>query len=178
VTRRVVLVAGALLTLGAAPPRAVTPAAATRAANRAPRHNTHIAHTRMVVEGTMVVARIRMFRDDLQKALKRTVGDDPASQAALRAYINGAFGVTADGTRLSAEIADSGGDTEGDQPIWWALVQWKATRPVKSVGLKVHLLFDTFSDQQNVVVLNKQPGDERRSLYFQAGDRTEQVIKF
>ncbi len=176
-TRRVALVAGALLMLGAAPPRA-EPSPSAAAAAAAVRHNTHIAHTRMVVEGPMVVARIRMFRDDLQKALKRTVGDDAASQAALRAYINGSFGVTADGARLTAEIADSGGDTEGDQPIWWVLVQWKAARPVKSVGLKVHLMFDTFSDQQNVVVLNKQPGDERRSLYFQAGDRTEQVIKF
>ena len=126
-TRRVALVVGALLMLGAAPPRAVPPATAKRAA----RHNTHIAHTRMVVEGTMVVARIRMFRDDLQKALKRTVGDDAASQAALRAYINGSFGVTADGARLTAELADSGSDTEGEQPIWWVLVQWKAARPVK-----------------------------------------------
>jgi len=173
VTRRVALVAGALLMLGAAPPRAA-PVAPTPAA----RHNTHIAHTRMVVEGTMVVARIRMFRDDLQKALKRPVSDEPAAQAALRAYINGSFGVTADGARLTAELADSGGDTEGEQPIWWVLVQWKAARPVRTIGLKVHLLFDTFSDQQNVVVLNKQPGDERRSLYFQPGDRTEQVIKF
>lgn len=169
-TRRVTLVAGALLMLGAAPPRpAPVPAA---------RHNTHIAHTRMVVEGTMVVARIRMFRDDLAKALKRPVSDDAASQAALRTYINGAFGVTADGVKLTAELADSGGDSEGDQPIWWVLVQWKAARPVKVIGLKDHLLFETFNDQQNVVVLNKQPGDERRSLYFQPGDRTEQVIKF
>jgi len=174
VTRRVALVAGALLLLGAAPPRAVPPASTAPAA----RHSTHIAHTRMVVEGPMVVARIRMFRDDLQKALKRPVTDDPAVRAALGAYLNGSFGVTADGARLTAEIADSGGDTEGDQPIWWVLVQWKAARPVKVIGLKVHLLFDTFSDQQNIVVVNKQPGDERRNLYFQPGDRTEQVLKF
>jgi hypothetical protein len=30
-----------------------------------PRHNMHVANTRMVVEGAVVVARVRMFRDDL-----------------------------------------------------------------------------------------------------------------
>ena len=40
------------------------------------------------------------------------------------------------------------------------------------------MLFDSFEDQQNLVVVNKQPGDDRRTLYFQGGDRTEQVVKF
>ncbi len=165
---RAVLAAGSLLTLGASPPHAAP----------ATRHDMHIAHTRMVVEGTMVVARVRMFRDDLEKGIKRKVTDEAAAQAAVSAYIGQTFGVTADGARLTAEVVDSGGDAEGDQPIWWVLVQWKAARPIHTVGLKVHVLFDTFNDQQNVVVLNKQPGDERRSLYFQPGDRTEQVVTF
>jgi hypothetical protein len=132
----------------------------------------------MVVEGTMVVARVRMFRDDLQKAVKLRPSDEPAAQAAVSAYIARSLGVSADGVRLTAEVVDSGGDTEGDQPVWWVLVQWKAARPVRTLGLKVHVLFDAFDDQQNIVVLNKQPGDERRSLYFQTGDRTEQVVRF
>ena len=67
---------------------------------------------------------------------------------------------------------------DGDQPVWWVLVQWKAVRPVTVLGLTAHVLFDTFDDQQNIVVVNRQPGDERRSLYFQTGDRTEQIIRF
>ncbi len=47
-----------------------------------------------------------------------------------------------------------------------------------SLGLKVHVLFDTFGDQQNIVILSRQPGDERRSLYFQPGDLKEQVVRF
>ena len=143
-----------------------------------PAHNTHIAHTRIVLEGPVVIARVRMFRDDLEKALKLKITESPAVQKAVGAYVGKNFGVSADGAPLVPEVVDSGGDTDGDQAIWWVLVQWKAARPVKALGLKVHVLFDTFDDQQNIVVVNRQPGDDRRSLYFQPGDRTEQVVKF
>ena len=144
----------------------------------APPHDLHVAHTRMVVEGAVVVARARMFRDDLQKALKRPVIDDTASRAAVNAYVLRNFIVTSGGARLTAEVLDGGGDTDGDQPVWWVLVQWKAAQPVKVLGLKVQLMFETFGDQQNIVQVSKQPGDERRGLYFQAGDRSEQVLRF
>ena len=132
----------------------------------------------MVVEGTVVVARVRMFRDDLQKALKQPVGDNAASKSAVAAYLVQNFVLTSDGTKLAGEVLDSGGEMEGDQPIWWVLVQWKATRPVKTLGVRVHLMFETFNDQQNTVLVARNPGDERRGLYFQAGDRAEQVLKF
>ena len=144
----------------------------------APPHNMHVANTRMVVEGPAVVARVRMFRDDLQKALKRPAVDDAAWRAAVATYVGQNFTVVANGTKLAGEVLDSGADIDGDQPIWWVLVQWKAARPVTVLGLKVHLLFDAFGDQQNIVQVSKQPGDERRGLYFQAGDRSEQVLKF
>jgi len=144
----------------------------------APPHNLHVAQTRMVVEGPVLVARVRMFRDDLQKALKQPVTDDAASKATVAAYVTRNFSVVADGAKLTGELLDSGADLDGDQPIWWVLVQWKAARPVKVLGLKVQVMFDAFNDQQNIVQLARQPGDERHGLYFQAGDRSEQVLKF
>lgn len=141
-------------------------------------HNLHLTHSRMVIEGSAVVARVRMFRDDLDKALKRKIVDDAASRAAVAAYLAQHFMVSADGSKLTGEVLDSGGDTDGDQPIWWVLVQWKAAKPVKTLGVKVHLMFELFTDQQNTVLVAKQPGDERRGLYFQAGDLKEQVLKF
>jgi len=164
----ILALAAGLLLLGAAPPRAttVTP------------HDLHLAHTRMVVEGAVVVARVRMFRDDLNKALKRAVTDDTASRAAVAAYVVQNFTVAVNGVRLVPEVLDGGADTDGDQPVWWVLVQWKSAQPVKVLGLKVHLMFDAFTDQQNIVQVSKQPGDERRGLYFQAGDRSEQVLRF
>lgn len=141
-------------------------------------HNLHLTHTRMVIEGSAVVARVRMFRDDLEKSLKRKIADDAASKAAVAAYMAQHFVVSADGTKLTGEVLDSGDDVDGDQPVWWVLVQWKAAKPVKSIGVKVHLMFESFNDQQNTVLVAKQPGDERRGLYFQAGDLKEQVLKF
>jgi hypothetical protein len=156
--------------LGAASPSASTP--------RALPHDLHLSHTRMVIEGSAVVARVRMFRDDLEKSIKRKIADDAASKADVAAYMAQHFIVSADGTRLTSEVLDSGGDMDGDQPVWWVLVQWKAAKPVKSIGVKVHLMFESFNDQQNTVLVAKQPGDERRGLYFQAGDRAEQMLKF
>jgi hypothetical protein len=144
----------------------------------APPHNLHVAHTRLVVEGAVMVARIRIFRDDLQKALKRPADSSAASKSAVAAYVGRSFLLSADGVKLTGEVLDSGADMDGDQPIWWVLVQWKAPKPMKTLGLRVHLLFETFNDQQNIVLVAKQPGDERHGLYFQAGDRSEQVLKF
>lgn len=144
----------------------------------APPHDLHVAHTRLVVEGPVLIARVRMFRDDLQKAVKRSVGDDAASKAAVASYVSRNFTVTANGVRLQGAVLDGGADMDGDQAIWWVIVQWQAAAPVKSLGLRVHLMFDTFTDQQNIVQVSRQPGDERHGLYFQAGDTAEQVLKF
>jgi len=160
---------------GAVPPRAASSPAAPPAVAL---HNLHLTHTRMVIEGTAVVARVRMFRDDLEKSLKRKIADDAASKAAVAAYMAQHFVVSADGARLTGEVLDSGGEIDGDQKVWWVLVQWKAAKPVKTLGVKVHLMFESFNDQQNTVLVARQPGDERRGLYFQAGDLTEQVLRF
>jgi hypothetical protein len=160
--------AGAIALVAATPPR-VAPAVP---------HNMHVANSRMVVEGAVIVARVRMFRDDLQKALRQPVSDDAASRAAVAAYVGRNFTLAADGVTLTGEVLDGGGDMDGDQPIWWVIVQWKAAKPVKALGVKVHLMFETFNDQQNIVMVAKQPGDHRQGLYFQAGDRAEQVLKF
>ncbi|MBA4072373.1 MAG: hypothetical protein C0497_11135 [Gemmatimonas sp.] len=141
-------------------------------------HDLHLSHTRMVIEGTVIVARVRMFRDDLEKAIKRPIADDAASRTVVAAYLAQHFLLTADGARLTGEVLDSGSDVDGDQKVWWVLVQWKTTKPVKTLGVRMHVMFETFSDQQNTVLVARQPGDERRGLYFQAGDRAEQVLKF
>jgi hypothetical protein len=59
----------------------------------------------------------------------------------VAAYVSQNFTVVANGAKLAREVLDGGADIDGDQPIWWVLVQWKAARPVKVLGLKVHLLF-------------------------------------
>ena len=141
-------------------------------------HNRHFSHTRLVVDGTALVARVRLFKDDLEKTLKRPVGDDATSKAAVAAYVAKQFAIRADGVALTGEVVDQGGDSDGDQPVWWVMVSWTAKAPPKKVGVRDALMFDQYDDQQNLVILSRMPGDERRTLYFQSGDRSEQVISY
>jgi hypothetical protein len=141
-------------------------------------HDLHLSHTRMVIEGNTVVARTRMFRDDLEKALRRRIANDAGSREAVRAYVAKNFVLTMNGKPLVGEVLDSGGELDADQQVWWVIVQWKTPAPAKTLGVRVHLLFDVYRDQQNTVLVARNPGDERRGLYFQAGDLAEQVLKF
>ncbi len=141
-------------------------------------HNKHFSHTRLVLDGTALVARVRLFKDDLEKTLKRPLADDAASKAAVAAYVTRQLAVRVDGTALTGDVIDQGGDNEGDQPVWWVLVQWTAKGPPKRLGIRDALMFDQFDDQQNLVILSRMPGDERRTLYFQSGDKSEQVVSW
>ena len=139
-------------------------------------HNKHYSHARVVIDGTAVVARVRLFKDDLEKALKRKLVDDAPSKAAVAEYVGRSLGVKGDGVPLAPEVLDQGNDSEGDQPVWWVLVQWTATRTPSKVAFRDHLMFDLYDDQQNLMIVSKMPGDDRKTLYFQAGDKTEQVL--
>ena len=139
-------------------------------------HNKHYSHARVVIDGTAVVARVRLFKDDLEKALKRKLVDDAPSKAAVAEYVGRSLGVKGDGVPLTPEVLDQGNDSEGDQPVWWVLVQWTATRAPSKVAFRDHLMFDLYDDQQNLMIVSKMPGDDRKTLYFQAGDKTEQVL--
>ena len=55
-----------------------------------------------------------MFRDDLQKALKRPADSSAASKSAVAAYVGQNFHLTADGVKLRGEVLDSGADMDGD----------------------------------------------------------------
>ncbi|MGE0439205.1 MAG: DUF6702 family protein [Gemmatimonadales bacterium] len=141
-------------------------------------HNKHLSHARVVLEGTTIAARIRLFRDDLEKAIGRKVTDDSASQAAVTTYVNRQFALRADGTLLAGEALEQGADMEGDQPVWWVLLQWNVPTAPRRLGFRDHLFFDQFTDQQNLLVFSRMPQDDRRTLYFQPGDRGEQVISW
>ena len=162
----------ALAVLTAAAP--VHPADAARR-----RHDIHVTHTRLILDGAHVVARIRWFRDDLERALGRPVGEVTASRAALAAYLTSHFRVRADGVILVCRIEDDAADVDpGGEAVWWAIIQCDAASDVRTLGLTNTLLFERFRDQQNLVTVIKAPEDQRRALYFQSGDPREQVVSF
>jgi hypothetical protein len=143
------------------------------------RHDVHVTHTRLVLDGVHVVARIRWFRDDLERALGRPLGATPESRAALTAYLADHFRVRADGSPLTCRIEDDAADQDPNgEPVWWAIIQCDAARDIARLGLTNTLLFEQFRDQQNLVTVINAPDDQRRALYFQVGDRGEQVVAF
>ena len=163
---------------------AVTTCSAAGAAPRA--HDIHLTHTRMVVEHTKITARVRIFRDDLQTVLQRHSGRpslqvSPATpqDSLFRAYFMSKVVVSAGGRRLQARVIRSGPDLDAtDAPMWWYLVELRATRPITSLGLRYELMYDMFDDQRNVLTVVKMPSADRYSLYFAAGDSKEQTLRF
>lgn len=149
-------------------------------------HNIHLTYTRMVVDGASVVARVRLFKDDLEKALAAeaktptfTVTATPAADSLFARYWNTHVTVRSDGDRLIGRVLQSGPDPDvTDQEMWIYLVELPARRPVRSLSVRVALLFDHFRDQRNLVTLLRMPAEERHSLYFVAGDAGEQRLTF
>lgn len=142
-------------------------------------HDTHVSHTRLVLDGRSVVARVRVFHDDLEKALHRPVARDPATQAAFTGYLDSHFLVRADGVRLTCRIEDQDADADPNgEKVWWAIVQCDAARPIRTLGLVHSLFFEVYRDQQNLVTVIKAPEDQRRALYFHTGDVKEQSVTF
>lgn len=157
----------------------VSDAAARGAVTADTRHDTHVSHTRLVLDGKSVVARVRVFRDDLEKALHRVVARDTATQVAFTEYLASHFLVRADGEKLTCRIEEHDADSDpSGERVWWAIVQCDATKPIRALGLVHSLFFEVYRDQQNLVTVIKAPEDERRALYFHTGDVKEQTVRF
>jgi len=131
------------------------------------------------VDGASVIARLRIFRDDLAKAMKRDPTSDADGQAAFGKYLAAHFTLRADGAPLAGQVMDGGSESdEAGEKLYWYVVQFTAKQPVRQLAISHQLLFDAFKDQQNLVTILRTPGDNRWSLYFAAGDTKEQVVTF
>lgn len=148
-------------------------------------HDVHLTYSRVVVDGARVLWRVRLFRDDLEKTLAAWSRNaalnvtTPAADTAFASYFNAQVPVTANGKRLTGKVLESGRDADvTDQEMWWYLIELPASAPVTSLGTRVGLLFEHFSDQRNIVSLLKMPGGERYSMYFVPGDTKLQNVIF
>lgn len=149
-------------------------------------HDIHLSHTRMVIDGASVLARVRVFHDDMELVLRRHSGrpelritDGSSQDSAFAAYFDAKVSLTSAGERLHPRVIESGPDPDAtDSPMWWYLVELKARRPIHALGVKYELMFEQFEDQRNIVSVLKLPGEERRSLYFAAGESREQLVEF
>ncbi len=147
-------------------------------------HDVHLTYSRVVLDSTALLWRVRVFRDDLERALRaRTTRpmlaiDTPAGDTAFAAYFNATVQVMANGRRLTGRVLEAGRDLDdpGNEMRWYLLELPLAAR-VHAVSLRVDLLFETFADQRNLVTLLQLPEGSRQSLYFARGDTAAQVVR-
>jgi hypothetical protein len=138
----------------------------------------------MVVEGRTVACRIRFFKDDLEKALRaasgrpglRISGSDRADSVAA-GYIARTLMLRADGGPITLHLTGSGTEQdEAAQEIVWYALEGEMKAPVQRLSVLDGLLFESFHDQQNILLLLRLPEDDRQTLYFVASDPREQSV--
>ncbi len=147
-------------------------------------HDTHVSHTRMVLEGTTVALRIRFFHDDLERGLQGLAGDstlkilpDAHRDSLVGVYVERHFTLELDGRRLHLEVTESGLEQdEAAQMVAWYVLEGDA--PAGGTRLTVYdaLLFEVFPDQQNLFQLLRLPENRQRTLYFNARDPRPQAF--
>lgn len=147
-------------------------------------HDLHIAYADLAIEGDVVAGRIRLFQDDLERALGPLAGADaislrpgPEADALVLRYLRERLRIAADGVLLDPAILDSGRDMLDREAVWWVVVRYRAAAPVRSLHLTNTLLFELFDDQRNVVKVVRFPEQTERTYHFARGE-AEAVVRF
>ena len=143
-------------------------------------HDFHVSYTRMAIEPTVISAQIRLFSDDVTRALierskKASMTlDSPEGDAAFRAYLADMFQVTANGRRLQPVVVS--GAQEKDMRSY--VVTWTSSTPIVSLSLHNAALFELFDDQQNIVKVKHMASGKESTLFYSGGSRADQQIRF
>ncbi len=147
-------------------------------------HDLHIAYGDMAIEGDVVAGRIRMFTNDLEKALGPLVNADamtldagPEADALVLRYIREHLvievpGATADApaVTLDPKLLESGEDELDREPVWWVIVEYRAPRDVGEIHVRNTLLFELFKDQRNIMKFVRFPEQKQKTFYFARGE--------
>lgn len=181
------LLALAALAPGAtAPPRDAPPGGppASTGCPAAAAHDLHVSYADMAMEGSVIAGRIRLFKDDLERALGQRLHADAftlrpgaAADALVLGYLRQNLTLQVDGTVLEPVILQSGEDLLDRGPVWWVLVQYEAPAPIEELRVRNTLLFDVFDDQRNIMKLVRFPEETPRTFYFAEGEE-EHAIRF
>ncbi|MCC7054992.1 MAG: hypothetical protein IT355_17095 [Gemmatimonadaceae bacterium] len=144
------------------------------------RHDFHVSYTRMAIEPTVITAQIRMFTDDVTRALverSRTpalVLASKAAEAAFQSYLAEMFPVSVNGRRLAPVVVSGGADGQ----MWAFIVTWTSAAPITAVSMHNATMFELFDDQQNIVKLKHLGSGKEATQFFSGGSRADQVFRF
>jgi hypothetical protein len=144
------------------------------------RHDFHVSYTRMAIESTVISAQIRLFSDDLTRALvarSRTSSltlDSTQGEAAFQAYAAEQFPVLVSGRRLTPVVASGAKDGE----MWSYVLTWTSPTPITAVSMHNAALFEFFDDQQNIVKIKHIATGKEATLFYSGGSKADQVFRF
>ena len=148
------------------------------------RHDVHVTLTRMAVDSTAIVARVRCFKDDLQLGLARfykqpklDLGTSANADSLFSGYLAEKMWVEADGVRIRGVVRTSGTEVDAQgQPMVWFVIEYPTGSRPRSLGVRNDLLFEVFPSQQNIVNVLSVKDDRRYSFYFVAGSEKLQYV--
>lgn len=140
----------------------------------------------MAVDSAAIVARIRLFKDDLEAGLmkfytlpKLDLGTHKGADSLFSGYLAERMWVEADGVRLQGAVQASGVEAdEQGQPMMWFVVEYTAPAPPRKLGVRNDLLFEVFPSQQNIVNLLHASDGRRYSFYFVPGTPKLDTVAF
>lgn len=150
-------------------------------------HNTHLSTLRLVVEGTTISGRVRLFRDDLEAALRKfpraqalTLKEGALADSLVNLYVGRTLALAADGTPVPLHVTSSGieRDALSKQDVAWYILEAEVKAPPRAVTILDRMLCEEFDDQQNIVTLLALPQDRRTTLYFTTGDQKAQTLRW
>jgi len=142
-------------------------------------HRLHVTYGNTVVEGNLIVSRVRLFKDDLEAALRLqgagadfTMAADLRTDSLFSAYYSERLTMEVDGEKLEGRIIGSGEDSLDREPVWWYAIQFEAPAraPVRAFRVRNTLLFDLFDDQRNIFKIVLFPEETQRTYSFAIGE--------
>ena len=145
-------------------------------------HDLHVAYGNLAVEGKTAVLQIRIFKDDLEEALRRFDNREPflmevspdIDSAFLR-YFSENFVLQHEGERLPGRILGSGYDELDREPVWYYQIAFDAPSPIQDLRITNTVLLEIFDDQRNVVRVAHFPEGKRSAYYFTHGEETADI---
>lgn len=146
-------------------------------------HDLHMTYGDLAVEGRFVAGRIRMFKDDLERALGPLVGADALSlapggeaDALVMRYLRDHLRIEAGGEVLAPVLLDSGEDELDRETVWWVVIQYEAPSPATVFTVRNTLFFELFDDQRNVFKFVRFPDEVQLTYTFTPGE-SEHVVR-